>query len=430
MYKTYLGGELMKKILSLMLVILAVFCTSVSLVNPDTDIRVQASDDGTKIMLNGEMKSLVAYNIKGNNYFKLRDIANLLKGTQAHFDVMWNDEKGAIEIISQKDYSTNEEMASEKVKNPKIVKSSAKIYRNNKLVLLNAYNINGNTFFKLRDLADVINFGVDWNSADGVIEINTSKDYVHPVYDGDGMALNTEFFSLLNKTKGEIDSILDLYGEGLEGSDFTYNDTAFYITYEYPVSDDSAVLGIVTRLDEVIYNCKDEVTPNELGALFDEYKTGYSEEGNGAHLTANYCGYELVFWRSADGNFKKDGAGVTIYLDTPYVSEKESIPDNSSEGDFVGKYIPDWIDGSYVNIKKNGSEYSAEISLVRAMYLENTVCKVIGKNKMSFSSFDYGEEIAGTMEWSDDYKTMTIRTDSDLWKYIVTESGKLTCHKE
>ena len=286
----------MKKILSLILTILITFCAAVSFAQPDTDA-------GTKIMINGEMKSLVAYNIKGNNYFKLRDIANVLKGTEAHFDVLWNGEKGAIEIIPQKDYSTNEEMTSEKIENPQIVKSSAKIYRNNKLVLLNAYNINGNTFFKLRDLADVINFGVDWNADEGVIEINTSAEYVHPVYNGEGIALNTEFFSLLNKTKGEIDSIMDLEGYGLEDCDFTYNNYDYYITYESPVSDNSAVLGINSHLDKVIYNCTDEVTQEELAELFDEYKTGYSENGNGAYLTANYCGYELVFWRSANSNF-------------------------------------------------------------------------------------------------------------------------------
>ncbi|MBQ3118882.1 MAG: hypothetical protein IJC10_03870 [Clostridia bacterium] len=128
----------MKKVLSLLLTLVLV--ASILLV------PVHAADDTTKIKVDGELVSLVAYNIKDNNYFKLRDIANVLKGTDAHFDVLWNAEIGAIELVPDCDYSTVEELTSEKFENPKIVKSSAKIYKNGKLILLNAYNINDNTF--------------------------------------------------------------------------------------------------------------------------------------------------------------------------------------------------------------------------------------------------------------------------------------------
>ena len=86
----------MKKLVSLLLT-LVIMISAVGL-------TAYADNGGTKVKLNGEMKTLVAYNIKDNNYFKLRDIANLLKGTQAEFDVIWNSEKGAIELLSKTAY--------------------------------------------------------------------------------------------------------------------------------------------------------------------------------------------------------------------------------------------------------------------------------------------------------------------------------------
>ena len=63
--------------------------------------------------------------------------------------------------------------------------------------------------------------------------------------------------------------------------------------------------------------------------------------------------------------------------------------------------------------------------------IENAVGKVIEKNKMSFEDIDNaGGQIVGTIEWSDDYKTITIRSDNEFWKYVLSESGKLICHKE
>ncbi len=128
----------MKKVLSLLLTMLLIIGV--------ITIPSHASSDGAKIKLDGEIVSLVAYNIKDNNYFKLRDIANVLKGTEAHFDVLWNAEVGAIEIVADTDYSTVEDITSEKFENPRVIKSNAKIYKNGKLILLNAYNINDNTF--------------------------------------------------------------------------------------------------------------------------------------------------------------------------------------------------------------------------------------------------------------------------------------------
>jgi len=52
------------------------------------------------VYLNGKQVSLTAYNIMGNNYFKLRDI-----GSAVNFGVDWNSDTGEISIITTKGYA-------------------------------------------------------------------------------------------------------------------------------------------------------------------------------------------------------------------------------------------------------------------------------------------------------------------------------------
>ena len=40
-----------------------------------------------------------------------------------------------------------------------------------------AYNIGGNNYIKLRDLAKLIDFGVEWSESDSCIVINTLSSY-------------------------------------------------------------------------------------------------------------------------------------------------------------------------------------------------------------------------------------------------------------
>lgn len=368
----------MKKVLSLLLTMILI----ISVIT----IPAQAADSGVKIKVDGEIVSLVAYNIRDNNYFKLRDIANVLKGTDAHFDVLWNAEVGAIEIVPDTDYSTVEEITTEKFENPRIIKSSAKIYKDGNIVLLNAYNINDNTFFKLRDLADVIDFGVDWDAVEEVIEINSSESYVHPGASGEGLAINTETFSLLNKNKAYVDARYECMGTGYYDNEYQYTRYMFTVTYQMPVTSESAVIGLNTTVDNLFYNCPNEVTPEEIMALFDEYKTGYSEDQRGAYLTVNYCGYELTFWRAdTEKYFDKNSSGF-ISLDTPYISDGSDVvidtPDNTDtalpfteskdfnflsgvgawcttmtlnpDGTFVGEFHDSEPDGSFYTCKFSG----------------------------------------------------------------------------
>jgi len=134
------------------------------------------------VLVNGIKVAFEAYNIGGNNYFKLRDLAKAIIGTQKQFDIGWDGAANAISITTGKPYTTvgGELAVSSSPANKTATATSSKIYLNGKEVQFTAYNIGGNNYFKLRDVAAAINFSVTWDSKTSTIGIDTSTGYVAP----------------------------------------------------------------------------------------------------------------------------------------------------------------------------------------------------------------------------------------------------------
>lgn len=132
----------------------------------------------SKVLVNGKEVSFEAYNINGNNYFKLRDLAMVLNGTDKQFEVSWNSSNNAIDLESGKAYTSvgGELVVSDKLLNKEANPTTSKIYLNGEEVQLTAYNINGNNYFKLRDIAKVINFGVTWDGNTNTVGVDTTTN--------------------------------------------------------------------------------------------------------------------------------------------------------------------------------------------------------------------------------------------------------------
>ena len=130
------------------------------------------------VMVNGVNTAFDAYNIDGSNYFKLRDLAYVLNGTAKQFQVGWDSSANSISLTSGQAYTAvGGEMGSRGTAEQIAAPTASRILLNGREVSLTAYLINGNNYFKLRDIGQAFDFGVDWNSEAQTIFIDTAKGY-------------------------------------------------------------------------------------------------------------------------------------------------------------------------------------------------------------------------------------------------------------
>lgn len=133
----------------------------------------------SKVIVDDQQIAFGAYTIDGYNYFKLRDLALAVTGSAKQFEVTWDGVKNAINLISGEAYTPagNELTAESGAASVKGITNQSKIYLNGEEITLESYTINGNNYFKLRDIAAVFDFGVSWDGALNQIVIDTAASY-------------------------------------------------------------------------------------------------------------------------------------------------------------------------------------------------------------------------------------------------------------
>ncbi|MDR2295386.1 MAG: leucine-rich repeat protein [Clostridiales Family XIII bacterium] len=130
------------------------------------------------VLVNGASVAFDAYNIDGSNHFKLRDLAYALNGSAKQFEVEYDGASNAITLTSGAAYApVGGEMAGKGAGNKQATPTASKTILDGKTKNLTAYNIDGNNYFKLRDIGEALDFGVEWDGAQNAIVIDTSKGY-------------------------------------------------------------------------------------------------------------------------------------------------------------------------------------------------------------------------------------------------------------
>ncbi len=119
-----------------------------------------------KLTVDGRPVACEKYNIDGSNYFKLRDLAYLLRDTPAAFAVVWDAATGSVIIAPGLPYAPDgSELAPGADKSATAVPSPQSVWFLDAPVDdLSVYNIGGNNFFKLRDLGKLLGFAVDYDA--------------------------------------------------------------------------------------------------------------------------------------------------------------------------------------------------------------------------------------------------------------------------
>lgn len=141
---------------------------------------VPAAACASGLVVNGEAVAVRAYTVSGNNYFKLRDLASILSGTEKQFDVYWQDDvrDTTITLTSGRTYTAiGGELEGTVSGTAEATASSWNIYLDGKKVELAAYTISGTNYFQLRDLAKALDFSVEWDGAANQIIIDTTTGY-------------------------------------------------------------------------------------------------------------------------------------------------------------------------------------------------------------------------------------------------------------
>lgn len=193
----------------------------VSLIYGGISISVQADEitqTAATVTVNGQNVNFDAYNINGNNYFKLRDLAYVLNATEKQFSIGYGNVLNTVSLTSGQQYTTvGGELEIGNSQNIESMPTDSVIVKDGEEVELQAYNINGNNYFKLRDIGELFDFSVNWNSETTTISINTAKGYTQK-QEGDSMMNETTYYSKYEKgntiqIEGVINSIEEYRGE-------------------------------------------------------------------------------------------------------------------------------------------------------------------------------------------------------------------------
>lgn len=141
----------------------------------------KASPSASEILVDGAATSFNAYLINDNNYFKLRDLAKVVSGTDKQFEVQWDNATNAIHLFSGQFYTVlGGELAQGDGVEKMPVANTARIYKDGTEIVLTAYNIDGYNYFKLRDIAQAFNIGVSYEGDTNTVGINTNTGYIVP----------------------------------------------------------------------------------------------------------------------------------------------------------------------------------------------------------------------------------------------------------
>ena len=127
-----------------------------------------------KVKLDGKDVVIYGYNIDGYNYFKLRDLAAVLKDTKAKFGVEYKD--AMVTLTKGADYKVAETDQKEVKAMSKGMLTNDKVMVGDKALTATAYKVDDSNYYKLRDLGEALGFGVDYDKATNSVLLMSEKE--------------------------------------------------------------------------------------------------------------------------------------------------------------------------------------------------------------------------------------------------------------
>ncbi|MCL2153416.1 MAG: copper amine oxidase N-terminal domain-containing protein [Oscillospiraceae bacterium] len=285
-----------------------------------------ATPTASTVLVDGANIAFDAYYIEGNNYFKLRDIANSLSGSEKQFEVSWDAANKAIFLASGKAYTpVGGEMASKGSDDKTPWPTSSKIYLDGKEVAFTAYYIEGNNYFKLRDIGEAVGFKVDYYDSEKTVAIDTGRGdapengSVTP--ETETGALTKDIFAVLNS--GEYHVMVNMI-TAASGDDV---DFSFQLEYDCYAKDGMlAVMIDFFGIMRIVY--KD----GKRYEMYDDYKTmSISEDAEDNYIITTGLN-QLTYVGEESGEFLGNTYKYDEYIDSDGVVFRYYVDEGNLKG--------------------------------------------------------------------------------------------------
>ena len=138
-------------------------------------LAVTVVRSGQSLRVDGAPADCTAYNIDGYNYFRLRDLAGLLNGTDCRFNVVWDAGSGTVRVLTGEAYdASGDTPPGREDLSHTAVRSSRRLEIDGETVSsLSVYNIGGSNFFKLAELQRYLGYALDYDEESRCILLDT-----------------------------------------------------------------------------------------------------------------------------------------------------------------------------------------------------------------------------------------------------------------
>ena len=142
---------------------------------PQARAVVSAAKTTHAFQLNGKaVTNPQAYLINKYNYFKLRDVAYLLRNSTAEFEVGWEKSTNVITLTTGKNYTAvGGELNTKALSSAAGKPTTAIVKVNGKKVSFDGYIINGNNYYKIADMAAALGFTADYDVPSRTVTLKT-----------------------------------------------------------------------------------------------------------------------------------------------------------------------------------------------------------------------------------------------------------------
>lgn len=118
------------------------------------------------------------YKIGGDNYFRLRDLAMLLRGSAREFAVDYDAAAKSVSITSGRPYAPiGGELSGTAAEYGSAIPTNNTVRIDGERVDLTVYKIGGDNYFRLRDLGEALDFYVGYDEATKTVYISGARGY-------------------------------------------------------------------------------------------------------------------------------------------------------------------------------------------------------------------------------------------------------------